>query len=48
MTQGQSALSAAGTPRRSSLAHEEVFRRLLRAGLQDLIDAEAEPVNVFV
>ena len=32
----------------SSLAHEEVFRRLLRAGLQDLIDAEAEPVNVFV
>lgn len=24
-----------------SLAHEELFRRLLQAGLQDLIDAEA-------
>ncbi len=43
MTQTQSALSSLlrellDDP---SLAHEEVFRRLLQAGLQDLIDAEA-------
>ena len=43
MTRHQSALSALVNEllEDADLAHEEVFRRLLQAGLQDLIDAEA-------
>lgn len=43
MTRHQSALSALVSEllEDPDLAHEELFRRLLQAGLQDLIDAEA-------
>lgn len=43
MTQNQSALSTLLTELLDDpdMAHDQVFRRLLQAGLQDLIDAEA-------
>lgn len=43
MTQTQSALSTLITELLNDpdMAHDQVFRRMLQAGLQDLVDAEA-------